>query len=311
MILLIINLLLLFLGCIMEGLAIMILLVPVLLPVTQAVGIDPVHFGVVVVMNLMIGILTPPFGVALFVVAKVGNIPFHVLARAILPFLGPLIVVQVIVHVLARADPLPAAPVLRLTGAGSRSARAAPVGLRSRPREGDARGRRQAARVDAAVRSRHCLDRPPNGPRILTVMDRLVSDRAGAEPWAWSAARLAAAIARKELSPVEAVEAVLARIDRVNGPLNAFVTVTAELARAEARRAEAAVMRGGPLGRLHGVPFSVKDTLDTAGVRTTMGAVRLADRVPTEDAAWWSLASGRPARSSSGRPRRPSSRTRA
>jgi tripartite ATP-independent transporter DctM subunit len=93
----IINLLLLFLGCIMEGLAIMILLVPVLLPVTQAVGIDPVHFGVIVVMNLMIGILTPPFGVALFVVAKVGNIPFHVLARAILPFLGPLLVVQVIV----------------------------------------------------------------------------------------------------------------------------------------------------------------------------------------------------------------------
>jgi tripartite ATP-independent transporter DctM subunit len=93
----IINLLLLFLGCIMEGLAIMILLVPVLLPVTQAIGIDPVHFGVIVVMNLMIGILTPPFGVALFVVAKVGNIPFHVLARAILPFLGPLLIVQVIV----------------------------------------------------------------------------------------------------------------------------------------------------------------------------------------------------------------------
>ncbi len=75
----------------------MILLVPVLLPVTQAVGIDPVHFGVIVVMNLMIGILTPPFGVALFTVAKVGNIPFHVLARAILPFLPPLLIVQVIV----------------------------------------------------------------------------------------------------------------------------------------------------------------------------------------------------------------------
>ena len=55
------------------------------------------HFGVVVVMNLMIGILTPPFGVALFTVAKVGNIPFAVLARAILPFLPPLIIVQVIV----------------------------------------------------------------------------------------------------------------------------------------------------------------------------------------------------------------------
>jgi TRAP-type C4-dicarboxylate transport system permease large subunit len=52
-----------------------------------------VHFGVVVVMNLMIGILTPPFGVAVFVVAKVGNIPLHVLARAIMP----LLVVQVIV----------------------------------------------------------------------------------------------------------------------------------------------------------------------------------------------------------------------
>jgi tripartite ATP-independent transporter DctM subunit len=93
----IINILLLVLGCFMEGMAIMILMVPVLLPVTNAVGIDPVHFGVVVVMNLMIGILTPPFGVALFTVAKVANIPFAVLARAILPFIPPLIVVQIVV----------------------------------------------------------------------------------------------------------------------------------------------------------------------------------------------------------------------
>lgn len=76
---------------------IMILMVPVLLPVTAAVGIDPVHFGVVVVMNLMIGILTPPFGVALFTVAKVANIPFAVLARAILPFIVPLLLVQIII----------------------------------------------------------------------------------------------------------------------------------------------------------------------------------------------------------------------
>jgi aspartyl-tRNA(Asn)/glutamyl-tRNA(Gln) amidotransferase subunit A len=60
--------------------------------------------------------------------------------------------------------------------------------------------------------------------------------------------------------------------------------VTGDLARAAARRAEEAVMRGAPLGRLHGVPFSAKDTLDTAGVRTTLGAVRFADRVPKEDA---------------------------
>jgi tripartite ATP-independent transporter DctM subunit len=93
----IINILLLVLGCFMEGMAIMILMVPVLLPVTSAVGIDPVHFGVIVVMNLMIGILTPPFGVALFTVAKVAGIPFAVLARAILPFIPPLIVVQIIV----------------------------------------------------------------------------------------------------------------------------------------------------------------------------------------------------------------------
>ena len=93
----IINLLLLVLGCFMEGMAILILMVPVLLPVTNAVGIDPVHFGVVVVMNLMIGILTPPFGVALFTVAKVADIPFAVLARAILPFIPPLLVVQAIV----------------------------------------------------------------------------------------------------------------------------------------------------------------------------------------------------------------------
>ena len=105
-----------------------------------------------------------------------------------------------------------------------------------------------------------------------------------AELWAWPAARLAEGIARKELSPVEAVEAVLAQIERLNGRLNAFCMVTAEAARAEARRAEDAVMRGAPLGRLHGVPFSVKDTLDTAGVRTTMGAMRFANRVPTEDA---------------------------
>ena len=109
-------------------------------------------------------------------------------------------------------------------------------------------------------------------------------DAARAEPWARPAARLAEAIARRELSPVEVVEAVLARIERLDGRLTAFATVTAELARAEARRAEDAVMRGAPLGRLHGVPFSVKDTLDTAGVRTTMGAVRFADRVPAEDA---------------------------
>jgi len=93
----IINVLLLVLGCFMEGIAIMILMVPVLMPVVTAVGIDPVHFGVIVVMNLMIGILTPPFGVALFTVSKVGNVPFGRLARAVMPYIPLLIVVQLIV----------------------------------------------------------------------------------------------------------------------------------------------------------------------------------------------------------------------
>jgi TRAP-type C4-dicarboxylate transport system permease large subunit len=78
------------------GLAIMMLTVPVLLPVTQLVGIDPVHFGIVVVMNLMIGVLTPPFGMARFVVSKVGGIPFGDLAKAIRPFIPPLLIVLLI-----------------------------------------------------------------------------------------------------------------------------------------------------------------------------------------------------------------------
>lgn len=104
------------------------------------------------------------------------------------------------------------------------------------------------------------------------------------EPWTWPAAHLAERIARKDLSPVEVVDEVLGRLERLNGRLNAFCTVTAEAARADARRAEDALMRGEPLGRLHGVPFSVKDTLDTAGVRTTMASARFADRVPDADA---------------------------
>jgi tripartite ATP-independent transporter DctM subunit len=95
-ILTLINVLLLLLGCFMDGIAIMILTVPVLLPVVAQLGIDPTHFGIVVVMNLMIGVLTPPFGIGLFVVARVGQIPFEQLARAILPFIPVAILVLVI-----------------------------------------------------------------------------------------------------------------------------------------------------------------------------------------------------------------------
>jgi aspartyl-tRNA(Asn)/glutamyl-tRNA(Gln) amidotransferase subunit A len=95
---------------------------------------------------------------------------------------------------------------------------------------------------------------------------------------------LARRIRSKDVSPVEVVEAVLRRIEALQPRVNAFITVTADEARAEARRAEAAVMAGAALGPFHGVPFSVKDLLFTRGVRTTMGSVIFADQVPAEDA---------------------------
>ncbi|MGH7093298.1 MAG: amidase, partial [Stellaceae bacterium] len=98
-----------------------------------------------------------------------------------------------------------------------------------------------------------------------------------------SAAESAALIARRALSPVELVEHVLACIERAQPALNAFITVCADAARTAARDAEAAVMRGDPIGTLHGVPFAVKDLVNTAGVRTTFGSVALADNVPAAD----------------------------
>jgi len=106
-------------------------------------------------------------------------------------------------------------------------------------------------------------------------------DRTLVEADALTLARL---IRDKQVSPVAVVEAVLARIEALQPTVNAFITVTAEEARAAARRAEAVVMAGERLGPFHGVPFSVKDLLPTKGVRTTMGSLIFADQVPAEDA---------------------------
>src|SRR5437016_648254 len=97
------------------------------------------------------------------------------------------------------------------------------------------------------------------------------------------AAELAALIARRAVSSVEIVDIVLDRIEKTQPTLNAFMTVCAEQARAAARAAEAAVVRGAPLGPLHGVPFAVKDLVNTAGVRTTFGSVALAENIPAAD----------------------------
>src|SRR5215471_2263487 len=99
-----------------------------------------------------------------------------------------------------------------------------------------------------------------------------------------SAADLAAAIRDRKLSPVEVTDAVLARIEAVNVRVNAYCTVVADRARAEARAAEVAMMRGDALGALHGVPISFKDLTPTAGIRTTFGSKFFEHHVPTEDA---------------------------
>jgi aspartyl-tRNA(Asn)/glutamyl-tRNA(Gln) amidotransferase subunit A len=97
------------------------------------------------------------------------------------------------------------------------------------------------------------------------------------------AVELARAIRERKVSPVEAVQAALGRIAE-RAELNAFITVTAETALAAAKRAEQQVMAGEALPPLHGVPYSAKDLINTAGVRTTMGSAAFEKFVPTEDA---------------------------
>jgi aspartyl-tRNA(Asn)/glutamyl-tRNA(Gln) amidotransferase subunit A len=97
-------------------------------------------------------------------------------------------------------------------------------------------------------------------------------------------AALSARLRARELSPVELTEAYLARIAELGPRLDCFVTVTAERARAEARAAEAEIAAGRWRGPLHGVPYGLKDLLDTKGIRTTFGAAPFADRVPDRDA---------------------------
>ncbi|HPU61754.1 MAG TPA: TRAP transporter large permease [Bacillota bacterium] len=96
-VLFLINIILLIAGCFMETIAIILVLVPMLVPVVNAVGIDLLHFGLVVVLNVMIGLITPPVGVCLYVVADLARISFERVMKATLPFLIILIIVLFIV----------------------------------------------------------------------------------------------------------------------------------------------------------------------------------------------------------------------
>ena len=99
-----------------------------------------------------------------------------------------------------------------------------------------------------------------------------------------SVAELGRLIRSREISPVEATEAYLERIDRIDGQVNSYITVCHEEARQAAREAEQAIASGQYRGPLHGVPVAVKDQFDTAGIRTTYGSALEWDHVPSEDA---------------------------
>ena len=95
---------------------------------------------------------------------------------------------------------------------------------------------------------------------------------------------MAEAIKTKKLSPVEVMDAILSRIERLNPKVNAYCTLVAESARKQAVEAEAMVMKGEELGPLHGIPVSIKDLIFTSGIRTTGGSMIYENFVPDQDA---------------------------
>ena len=89
--LLMVNLLFLVVGCVLDATTILLVIVPLFIPTCRELGIDLVHFGVVVVVNAMIGLITPPYGVLLFVINATTGIPLRDIIREVLPFLGVLV----------------------------------------------------------------------------------------------------------------------------------------------------------------------------------------------------------------------------
>jgi tripartite ATP-independent transporter DctM subunit len=98
-ILLVMNVFLLIIGCFLDSTVAILILTPILIPVITQLGIDPVHFGVVMVLNLMLGLLTPPFGVVLFVIQHYSKLPFIRVVKAIMPFLIPLVIVLLLITI--------------------------------------------------------------------------------------------------------------------------------------------------------------------------------------------------------------------
>ncbi len=97
--LLVSNLVLLAVGCFMEALAAMLILIPILVPAAISFGIDPVQFGLIMIFNLILGTIHPPIGVVLFVMARIADVTFEQISRAILPWLVPLLIVLLAITV--------------------------------------------------------------------------------------------------------------------------------------------------------------------------------------------------------------------
>ena len=96
-VLLLVNLVLLVLGCFMETIAIMLIVTPIFLPLMAQIGVTPEQFGVILVLNLMIGLLTPPVGLCLYAVSSVAKVPMAALVREMWPYLAALLLVLAIV----------------------------------------------------------------------------------------------------------------------------------------------------------------------------------------------------------------------
>jgi TRAP-type C4-dicarboxylate transport system permease large subunit len=95
--LLVVNIILLILGCLLEGSTILLVVVPIFIPTAKALGIDLVHFGVVVVVNIMIGLLTPPYGLLLFILANMTKQPLSAIVREAVPFIFMALLVLVFI----------------------------------------------------------------------------------------------------------------------------------------------------------------------------------------------------------------------
>jgi C4-dicarboxylate transporter DctM subunit len=89
--LVLVNMLLLLLGCVLEGTTILLVIVPVLIPTAEALDIDMVHFGVMVVVNIMLGLVTPPYGLLLFIMTRIAEVPLRDIVRDVLPFLWAMV----------------------------------------------------------------------------------------------------------------------------------------------------------------------------------------------------------------------------